>query len=194
MFKMWCEIFSESGAGVWYHSDINLLWSEYMLETKFFRCASIPWFEVVSEWVSESVSQSVSDKHCQTVKTSFELTFSHARVTSIKFTKREWVSQWVSEWQALPMIGLGSDKNKRDTMAPATNLTKSNVTNPRSFGSKSDWYFKRAIASIFPPFYGRVVKVIHILQAKPPHRSFSRLSRPSSSGSSHLVCKKRRPL
>ena len=27
-----------------------------------------------------------------------------------KFTKRELGSQWVSEWQALPMIGLGSDK------------------------------------------------------------------------------------
>ena len=30
--------------------------------------------------------------------TSFELASSHARVTSIKFTKQESVSQWVSEW------------------------------------------------------------------------------------------------
>ena len=44
------------------------------------------------ESVSESVSQSVSDKHSQTVTTSFELPSSHARVTSIKFTKRESVS------------------------------------------------------------------------------------------------------
>ena len=36
----------------------------------------------------------------------------HARVTSIKSTKRQWVSEWVSYWQGLPMIGLGSD-NKR---------------------------------------------------------------------------------
>ena len=50
-----------------------------------------------------------------TTSTSFELASSHARVTSIKFTKRqlvsEWVSQSVSEWQAFPMIGLESDKN-----------------------------------------------------------------------------------
>ena len=44
-----------------------------------------------------------------TISTSFELVSSHARVTSIKFTKRQWVSEWVSHWQALPMIGLGSD-------------------------------------------------------------------------------------
>ena len=35
---------------------------------------------------------------------------SHTR--PIKFTKQEWVSESVSEWQALPMIGLGSDKNR----------------------------------------------------------------------------------
>ena len=45
-----------------------------------------------------------------TISTSFELVSSHARVTSIKFTKQEWVSESVSHWQALPMIGLGSDK------------------------------------------------------------------------------------
>ena len=32
-----------------------------------------------------------------TISTSFELVSSHARVTSIKFTKQEWVSEWVSE-------------------------------------------------------------------------------------------------
>ena len=32
-----------------------------------------------------------------TTSTSFELASSHARVTSIKFTKQEWVSQWVSQ-------------------------------------------------------------------------------------------------
>ena len=32
-----------------------------------------------------------------TISTSFELVSSHARVTSIKFTKQEWVSQWVRE-------------------------------------------------------------------------------------------------
>ena len=31
--------------------------------------------------------------------------------TSIKFTKQQWVSEWLSYWQAFPMIGLGSDKN-----------------------------------------------------------------------------------
>ena len=39
----------------------------------------------------------------------FELASSHARFTSIKFTKRQRVSKLVREWQALPMIGLGSD-------------------------------------------------------------------------------------
>ena len=34
-----------------------------------------------------------------------------ASFTAIKFTKRYGVSQWVSYWQALPMIGLGFDKN-----------------------------------------------------------------------------------
>ena len=41
----------------------------------------------------------------------FELSSSHARVTSIKFTKQQSVSELGSHWQALPMIGLGSDKN-----------------------------------------------------------------------------------
>ena len=47
-----------------------------------------------------------------TTSTSFEEASSHARVTSLKFTKRQWVSQSLSHWQALPMIGLGSDKEK----------------------------------------------------------------------------------
>ena len=38
-------------------------------------------------------------------------------VTSIKFTKQESVSEWVSHWQAFPMIGLGSDKNCQETLA-----------------------------------------------------------------------------
>ena len=52
---------------------------------------------LLNKLVSESVSQSVSDKHSQTVTTSFELPSSPARVTSIKFTKRESVSQLVSQ-------------------------------------------------------------------------------------------------
>ena len=64
--------------------------------------------KLLPTWSSLSTSATV------TTSTSFELVYSHARVTSIKFTKRQsvsqWVSQWVSEWQALPMIGLGSDK------------------------------------------------------------------------------------
>ena len=47
--------------------------------------------------MNKSVSQSVSDKHSQTVTTIFELPSLHARVTSIKFTKRQWVSESVSE-------------------------------------------------------------------------------------------------
>ena len=65
--------------------------------------------KLLPTWSSASTSATI------TTSTSFELASSHARVTSIKFTKREWVSQWVSQWvsywQALPMIGLGSDKN-----------------------------------------------------------------------------------
>ena len=39
---------------------------------------------------------------------------SHARGTSIKSTKQELVSESVNCWQGLPMIGLGSNKNKDD--------------------------------------------------------------------------------
>ena len=64
--------------------------------------------KLLPTWSSLSTSATV------TTSTSFELASSHARVTSIKFTKQEWVSEsvreWVSEWQAFPMIGLGSDK------------------------------------------------------------------------------------
>ena len=55
---------------------------------------------------SEWVSQSVSDKHSQTVTTSFELPSSHARVTSIKFTKRESVSELVSQWLTWTKLNL----------------------------------------------------------------------------------------
>ena len=52
-----------------------------------------------------------------TTSTSIELVSLHTRVASIKFTKHYGVSQWVSEsvseWQGLPMIGLGSDKNSK---------------------------------------------------------------------------------
>ena len=45
----------------------------------------------------------------------------------LKFTKQEWVSPWVSEWvsywQALPMIGLGSDKNEKTAEAKYSPLT-----------------------------------------------------------------------
>ena len=47
--------------------------------------------KLLPTWSSLSTSATV------TTSTSFELASSHARVTSIKFTKREWVSQWVSE-------------------------------------------------------------------------------------------------
>ena len=53
-----------------------------------------------------------------TTSTGFESASSHDRVTSIKFTKQQWVSEsvieWVSlsvsHWQTLPMMGLRSDK------------------------------------------------------------------------------------
>ena len=65
--------------------------------------------KLLPTWSSLSTSATV------TTSTSFELASSHARATSIKFTKQQsvsqWVSQWVSYWQAFPMIGLGSDKN-----------------------------------------------------------------------------------
>ena len=66
--------------------------------------------KLLPTWSSASTSATV------TTSTSFELASSHARVTSIKFTKQQSVSQSVSQlgshWQAFPMIGLGSDKNK----------------------------------------------------------------------------------
>ena len=46
--------------------------------------------KLLPTWSSTSTSATV------TTLTSFELASSHARVTSIKFTKHEWVSQWVS--------------------------------------------------------------------------------------------------
>ena len=54
-----------------------------------------------------------------------------ARLTLIKFTKQESVSQLVSEsvseWQALPMIGLGSDKNDIWFIIPASKPDKANI-------------------------------------------------------------------
>ena len=46
--------------------------------------------KLLPTWSSALTSATV------TTLTSFELASSHARVTSIKFTKQEWVSQWVS--------------------------------------------------------------------------------------------------
>ena len=40
----------------------------------------------------------------------FELASSKVRVTSVKSTKQQWVSQW--KWQGYTMIGLGSDINE----------------------------------------------------------------------------------
>ena len=47
--------------------------------------------KLLPRWFSVSTSARV------TISTSFELVFSHARVTSIKFTKEQLVSQWVSD-------------------------------------------------------------------------------------------------
>ena len=60
-------------------------------------------FQICTKLLSTCFSSSTS--------TSFELLSSHARVTLIKFTKQEWLSELGSYWQALPMIGLGSDNN-----------------------------------------------------------------------------------
>ena len=46
-----------------------------------------------------------------TTSSSFELASLHARVASIKLAQRYGVSESVSYWQALPMIGLGSNNN-----------------------------------------------------------------------------------
>ena len=48
--------------------------------------------KLLPTWSSLSTSATV------TTSTSFELASSHARVTSIKFTKQEWVSQSVQTW------------------------------------------------------------------------------------------------
>ena len=42
--------------------------------------------------------------------TSFELASSHARVTSIKFTKQEWVSEWVS--QSVILTRVNNDRTR----------------------------------------------------------------------------------
>ena len=52
-------------------------------------------FQICTKLLSTRFSSSTSTT--VTTSTSFELPSSHARVTSIKFTKQEWVSQWVSE-------------------------------------------------------------------------------------------------
>ena len=52
-------------------------------------------FQICTKLLSTRFSSSPSTT--VTTSTSFELPSSHARVTSIKFTKQEWVSQWVSE-------------------------------------------------------------------------------------------------
>ena len=54
----------------------------------------------------------LSTRFLASTVTSIELASSYARVTSIKFTKQEWVSWWVSQWQGKTKIGLGSDKKK----------------------------------------------------------------------------------
>ena len=52
-------------------------------------------FQICTKLLSTRFSSSTSTP--VTTSTSFELLSSHARVTSIKFTKREWVSEWVSQ-------------------------------------------------------------------------------------------------
>ena len=68
-------------------------------------------FQICTKLLSTCFSSSTSTT--VTTSTSFELPSPHARVTLIKFTEQEWVSESVSYWQALPMIGLGSDKKSR---------------------------------------------------------------------------------
>jgi len=47
-----------------------------------------------------------------TTSTSFELASSHARVTSIKSTKQEWVSQSVSEWVSELVTRVNNDRTR----------------------------------------------------------------------------------
>ena len=50
--------------------------------------------------LQQIVANTILISNSYTTSTSFELASSHTRVTSIKFTKQEWVSQSVSQWQA----------------------------------------------------------------------------------------------
>ena len=63
----------------------------------------------LSQNVSQHINISNSDNHNSTTS-SFELASAKARVTSVKSTKQQLVSELVSHWHRLPMIGLGSDK------------------------------------------------------------------------------------
>ena len=51
-------------------------------------------FQICTKLLSTCFSSSTSTT--VTTSTSFEWASSHARLTSIKFTKRQWVSEWVS--------------------------------------------------------------------------------------------------
>ena len=76
--------------------------------------------KLLPTWSSSSTSATV------TTSTSFELTSSHTWVTSIKSTKRESVSQAVSD---KPMIGLRSDKIFKDKDQESKGISKNNKKN-----------------------------------------------------------------
>ena len=69
-----------------------------------------------------------------TTSTSFELASLHARVISIKYTKRYKVNEWVSELKGLPMSGLGSDNKIESSLL----LVHANLLINWKIGS-SDW-------------------------------------------------------
>ena len=79
-------------------------------------------FQICNKLLPTQSSSSTSAT--ETTSTSFELASSHARVTSIKFTKREWVSE-VSYWQGKTKIGLGTDKNKWKKICVQWTIVKS---------------------------------------------------------------------
>ena len=69
----------------------------------------------------------------------YDITRQLASFTAIKFTKRygvsEWVSEWVSYWQALPMIGLGSDKKQNNPSYQFCLLSPTTLLSITSSGS-----------------------------------------------------------
>ena len=62
-----------------------------------------------------------------------------------------WVSEWVSYWQALPMIGLGSDKNEKTAEAKNSPLTTPVRSPPSPPGCKyfPNFLWRNSIAEKF---------------------------------------------